>query len=206
MSELADEHDLGLLKAKSNVKQLLNEFLESRRQGTSPHTILFYKRCLTPFLLVYPLTSDGIAKFLSSLSCGNGKFAYFRAIRAFINWLIRNDYFKDNPLDSRVKLRRKAPETTSTSRLSGRPQTTIRPGRAIASTRRFPTSVARRAVQPGQEILLKVRERYYKDENLEVDFYIDSADEEKLVYWEPGKPGKYYELKRVASPIHLAIS
>ncbi len=98
MSELADEHDLGSPNSSSNVKQLLNEFLKSRRQGISPHTILFYRRCLTPFILAYPLTSDGISDFLSSLSCGNGKFAYYRAIRAFVNWLIRNDYIKDNPL------------------------------------------------------------------------------------------------------------
>ncbi|MBN1441426.1 MAG: hypothetical protein JXA90_01905, partial [Planctomycetes bacterium] len=110
-------------------------------------------------------------------------------------WLLN---FRDSPLDSRVKLRRKAPETR-TSSVPGRPQTAIRPGRSITSTRRFPTSAARRTVQPGQEILLKVRERYYKDENLQVDFWIDSADEEKMVYWEPDKPGKFYELKRVAS-------
>jgi integrase/recombinase XerD len=33
------------------------------------------------------------------LKCNaGGKLAYFRAIRAFVNWLVRNDYLKDNPL------------------------------------------------------------------------------------------------------------
>ena len=44
------------------------------------------------------LTGQSINSFLSPLNCGYDKFAYFRAIRAFVNWLIRNDYIKDNPL------------------------------------------------------------------------------------------------------------
>lgn len=44
------------------------------------------------------LTGDGINRFLSSLTCQNGKHAYFRAIRALCNWLIRNDYLEKNPL------------------------------------------------------------------------------------------------------------
>ncbi|MFC1986088.1 tyrosine recombinase XerC [Chloroflexota bacterium] len=99
MSELADEHDLGLPNSSSNVKQLLTKFLKSRRQGISPHTILFYKRCLTRLIASYQLTPDGIITFLANLDCnGGGKFAYYRAIRAFCNWLVRNDYIKDNPL------------------------------------------------------------------------------------------------------------
>ena len=99
VSELADEHDLGLLNANSNVKQLLNNFLKSRRQGIAPHTISYYKQCLIPFIKNYDLTPEGINKFLASLTCnGGGKLAYFRAIRAFCNWLVRNDYLKDNPL------------------------------------------------------------------------------------------------------------
>ncbi len=75
----------------------LQEFLNSRRQGLSAHTLLFYQRCLSKAIGI-ELTGQGINSFLSSLTCGNGKFAYYRAIRAFVNWLIRNDYIKDNPL------------------------------------------------------------------------------------------------------------
>ena len=45
------------------------------------------------------LTPEGITHFLSNLSCtAGGKHAYFRAIRAFVNWLARNDYLEDNPI------------------------------------------------------------------------------------------------------------
>jgi len=99
VSELADEHELGLLNSDSNVKQLLTKFLKSRRQGISPHTILFYKRCLMPLITSCELTAEGINSFLANLGCnGGGKLAYFRAIRAFCNWLVRNDYLKDNPI------------------------------------------------------------------------------------------------------------
>jgi integrase/recombinase XerD len=99
VSELADEHDLGLPNANSNVKQLLNQFLKSRRQGISPRTITFYRQCITPLIINYALTPDGINRFLTNLNCNaGGKLAYFRAIRAFCNWLVRNDYLNDNPL------------------------------------------------------------------------------------------------------------
>ncbi len=38
-------------------------------------------------------------EFLANRRCTTGgKHAYFRAIRAFANWLARNDYLEDNPL------------------------------------------------------------------------------------------------------------
>ncbi len=95
---MADRHDLGLSDSSVNGKQLLNNFLKSRRQGISPRTTLYYRSCLSPFIAAYPITAQGINAFLTSLKCGNGKFAYYRAIRAFCNWLVRNDYLKDNPL------------------------------------------------------------------------------------------------------------
>jgi len=97
--ELADRHDLGFANSSVNVKQLLQKFLKSRRQGISEHTILFYRRCISRLIYSYPLTPEGINTFLSKLDCnGGGKLAYYRAIRAFCNWLVRNDYLKDNPL------------------------------------------------------------------------------------------------------------
>jgi site-specific recombinase XerC len=98
--ELADGHDLGLGNANSGVKQLLNEFLKSRRQGISPHTISYYKQCITPLIQKYELTPEGINAFLSSLKCScGGKLAYYRALRAFCNWLVRNDYLTRSPLN-----------------------------------------------------------------------------------------------------------
>jgi len=96
--ELADGHDLGLPIANSNVKQLLTKFLKSRRQGISPRTIEFYEACLTPLVTSYNLTHTDINLFLSNLTCHNGKNAYYRAIRAFCNWLFRQGYVKENPI------------------------------------------------------------------------------------------------------------
>jgi site-specific recombinase XerC len=99
VSELADEHDLGHSKLASTSKQLLNKFLESRRQGISTHTILFYKRCLIRLITSYELTPKGINSFLTNLDCNSGgKLAYYKGIRAFCNWLVRNEYLKDNPI------------------------------------------------------------------------------------------------------------
>ncbi|MFC1979423.1 tyrosine-type recombinase/integrase [Chloroflexota bacterium] len=88
-----------MLNSSSNGKQLLNRFLNTRRQGISTNTILFYKRCLSRYVASYDLTPDSINKFLVNLNCNaGGKLAYFRAIRVFCNWLVRNDYLKDSPL------------------------------------------------------------------------------------------------------------
>jgi site-specific recombinase XerD len=78
---------------------LFDEFIQSRRQGISSDTVKYYRQCLIPFLTHYKLTSDGINPFLSNLRCNpGGKLSYFRAIRAFCNWLVRNDYLKDSLL------------------------------------------------------------------------------------------------------------
>ena len=77
---------------------LLALFIASRRQGTSPQTIRLYKICLKPFLGKYPLTSQGINAFLSSLKCGNAKHAYYRAIRALCNWAVKEGHMTQNPL------------------------------------------------------------------------------------------------------------
>jgi len=77
---------------------LLTKFLSSRREGISPRTIEFYKYCLTPFVNSYEITTDGINSFLANLKCKNAKCNYYRAITVFVNWLIRMDYIKDNPL------------------------------------------------------------------------------------------------------------
>jgi integrase/recombinase XerD len=59
----------------------------------------FYEACLRRFVLSgYKLTSTDIDLFLSSLDCRNGKNAYYRAIRAFCNWLYRQGHIVDNPI------------------------------------------------------------------------------------------------------------
>lgn len=80
------------------LTDLLSAFLDSRRQGTSPRTLEFYSALLTPFVNSCTLTSTDINHFLSNLNCHNGKNAYYRAIRAFCNWLFRQEYIQDNPI------------------------------------------------------------------------------------------------------------
>jgi len=75
------------------------QFIFSRRQGLSPNTIGFYKSCLKPLVDNYQLTPESITRFLSDLKCSPGaKLSYFRAIRAFVNWLLRNDYLRESPI------------------------------------------------------------------------------------------------------------
>ena len=96
---MADEHDLGCQNANLNGKQFLYKFLKSRRQGISPHTIAYYRLCIGRLIENHALTADSINKFLTNLNCNDGgKLSYYRAIRAFCNWLVRNDYLKDNPI------------------------------------------------------------------------------------------------------------
>ncbi len=79
---------------------LLDKFLQSRRQGSSARTIEFYECCLKPFVPDYELTTDGINQFLRDRTCGNGKHGYYRALRAFCNWLYSNHYVKSNPIEN----------------------------------------------------------------------------------------------------------
>lgn len=53
---------------------------------------------LSRFISTSDLDPDSINAFLSSLDCRNGKNAYYRAIRAFCNWLYRQGHLKDNPI------------------------------------------------------------------------------------------------------------
>ena len=76
----------------------LARFLKSRRQGISPRTNEFYRTLLSPFVNTCELTPDSINTFLSRLTCANGKNAYYRAIRAFCNWLHRQGYITNNPI------------------------------------------------------------------------------------------------------------
>ena len=44
------------------------------------------------------LTPESINHFLSTLTCANGKNAYYRAIRAFCNWLYKQELIPTNPI------------------------------------------------------------------------------------------------------------
>jgi len=77
---------------------LLTKFIKSRRQGLSERTINFYEYCLEPFVNNYEFSSEGINQFLTDLTCGNVKHAYYRSLRVFSNWAYREGYIKENPI------------------------------------------------------------------------------------------------------------
>jgi hypothetical protein len=69
---------------------LLNTFLNARRQGISLKTLQFYDGYLklTTSVIGLHVSGQDISHFLNTLSCsGGGKHAYYRALRAFYNWL-----------------------------------------------------------------------------------------------------------------------
>ncbi len=84
--------------------ELVSKFIKSRRQGLSPKTTKFYKGYLnhSGFVIGLNITGQDITDFLTSLRCTDGgKHAYYRALRAFYNWLYspRSGYnLKDNPM------------------------------------------------------------------------------------------------------------
>jgi site-specific recombinase XerD len=86
--------------------QLLTKFIDSRREGLSPRTIGFYKTYLYHSKQVIGLNAKGehIIFFLKHLQCSNGgKHAYFRALKAFYNWLYSpRSGFKLNAQDNPI--------------------------------------------------------------------------------------------------------
>ena len=90
----------------SALDKLVSNFLQSRRQGLSPESLEFYQGYLrlADNIIGFHITGQDISRFISSLSCTNsGKHAYYRALRAFYNWLYsrKSGYTlnaQDNPM------------------------------------------------------------------------------------------------------------
>ncbi len=76
---------------------MLSAFLKSRANGLSARTISDYEWRLKRFI-GYPLSPDGIKNFLDNLSCSNGKWNYFKCLRALSNWLFKNEHIENNPI------------------------------------------------------------------------------------------------------------
>ncbi len=89
-----------------NGKQLVSNFLKSRREGLSPRSIEFYDgylRLANP-VVGFHVTGQDITQFLDNLGCSDGgKHAYYRAIRAFYNWLYsKKSGYNLNPQDNPI--------------------------------------------------------------------------------------------------------
>jgi site-specific recombinase XerD len=102
LAQLAEQLTLN----SSEYARLLSTFLESRREGLSPRTIEFYTKFLRKSKPVVGIKVSGkdITCFLKSLKCTNsGKHGYYRALRAFYNWLYSpKSGYNLNPQDNPV--------------------------------------------------------------------------------------------------------
>jgi len=85
---------LGTPKVK---QQWVDDFLASRPQNTSINTFRYYQNCLYRAIDI-ELTPKGINSWLTSLDCGNAKFSYYRAMKAFCNWLYKSKKIVKNPI------------------------------------------------------------------------------------------------------------
>ena len=68
------------------TRELFNRFLQSRPQGISQRTVESYHYTLAGFI-DYPLTAEGIIRYLNVLSCGNGKLKFYSCLRTLFGWL-----------------------------------------------------------------------------------------------------------------------
>jgi hypothetical protein len=112
----------------------------------------------------------------------------------YVGYMLRPD-----PLKSLVVLKKGEDVPSTVIRGS----TTLGRGSSRLTTRRPPIR-GRTTNRPGVRSPLRtqardrvsflVGDRVFQDETLELDFMIHSADENRFVYWEPGKPGTFYAL------------
>ncbi|RLI34753.1 hypothetical protein DRO66_08295 [Candidatus Bathyarchaeota archaeon] len=79
-------------------QQWVDDFLASRPQNTSMNTFRYYQTCLYPAVGI-DLTPKGINDWLTNVTKGNAKLSYYRAIKAFCNWLYKSKKIVKNPID-----------------------------------------------------------------------------------------------------------
>ena len=79
-------------------QQWVDEFLASRPQNTSQNTFRYYQSCLYPAVGI-DLTPKGINNWLTNVTKGNAKLSYYRAIKAFCNWLCKSKKIVKNPIE-----------------------------------------------------------------------------------------------------------
>ncbi len=93
-------------KQAPHTQKLIEQFIESRREGLSPLSIKYYRSYLKRAIKVvgFNVSCHDIAIYLKSLECSaGGKHAYYRVLRTFYNWLYsrKSGYhlnIQDNPI------------------------------------------------------------------------------------------------------------
>ncbi len=72
------------------VNQIVNRFLDSRRDGLSPSTISHYRGYLkcAKAVIGFDITSQNITAFIKARKCSSGgKHSYYGALRCFYRWI-----------------------------------------------------------------------------------------------------------------------
>ncbi len=87
------------------TKELQEQFIKSRASGSSKKTLEIYQLTLGRFT-GYPLTPEGINRYLDSLTCGNAKHNYYRCIKTLCRWLYHTDQLATNPIENVLPPRR----------------------------------------------------------------------------------------------------
>ncbi len=95
-------------------------------------------------------------------------------------------------------------KTKSSSRL--RNQSSISSRRNSTTKRRVVTSRSRSSKykKKAEALSFLVSDRRIQNEEFELDFWVHSADKDRLVYWMPGRPGKRYALSYTHEGSYLA--
>jgi integrase/recombinase XerC len=91
---------LSLARSKGLTRfthDLLDLFLKARPQGTTPKSIATYHYTLDKFVGC-ALTSEEVNRYLSALTCHNGKLKFYSCLKALCNWLYRNGLVSHNPI------------------------------------------------------------------------------------------------------------
>ncbi len=104
LSYAASKQNVALMV--SNIKLMVSNFIESRREGISPSSIKYYESYLNRARSVVGIdvTGQQVSYFIRSLKCSSGgKHAYFRVLRAFYNWLYSpKSGYNFNPQDNPI--------------------------------------------------------------------------------------------------------
>ena len=109
---------------------------------------------------------------------------------------------KHNPLNTIVKLKKKEDDSSSSSRSRAARATRSRFSRTSRTSTSRATSRTRGRrvpVKTDDTLFISVRQRWYKDEDQELDFFLVSANTERFVYGieeRTGQPLKLYALPR----------
>lgn len=109
----------------------------------------------------------------------------------YVHYILRHD----DPTKTQARVRKKSDDKKGTARRTGtfpRPTTSTRSSRTRST--RSSLSKSRYRKKKVDSVSFLVSDREIDNEDLEVHFWVHSADQEKLVYWMPGKPDKLYAL------------